>query len=256
MGDRYDMLRRSGQRPEFFSCTPEQEGAYLRRADVVVARRDEEARYFDSVTGRNSAIVIPHIEDPHFVDKRFDRLENVGMVASPNRINLASLRQFVEAVDRLCGEARRPFTVHVAGRVSDMVGKLPPEEAGVFRKPLVHLHGFVPDIGSFYRAMDVIVSPVTVGTGINVKTVQAMAFGMPLVTTKSGSKGIETAEPMHIHADVESLVRGLLALVKNPDDLNRLARVSRERYDAFHRAADESMRSMLRHKKLIGLGGD
>jgi hypothetical protein len=60
MGDRYEMLRANGQPSEFFSCTPAEEGAYLRRADVVVARRDEEARSFDSVTGRNTAVVIPH----------------------------------------------------------------------------------------------------------------------------------------------------------------------------------------------------
>ena len=107
MGDRYEMLRSNGQPLEFFSCTPQEEGAYLRRADVVVARRDEEAHYFDSVTGRNTAIVIPYFEDPHYLDKAFNDWRwrwgwrrHVGIVASPNRINLAIVRECLEAIDR------------------------------------------------------------------------------------------------------------------------------------------------------------
>ena len=47
MADRYEMLRSNGQPLEFFSCTSQEEGAYLRRADIVIARRDEEAHYFE-----------------------------------------------------------------------------------------------------------------------------------------------------------------------------------------------------------------
>ena len=82
MADRYEMLRKNGQPLEFFSCTPQEEGAYLRRADIVVARRDEEAHYFDSVTGRNTAVVMPYFEDPHYLYKAFNTLRHVGIVAS------------------------------------------------------------------------------------------------------------------------------------------------------------------------------
>src|SRR5262249_14234006 len=105
MGDRYEMLRSNGQPLEFFSCTLQEEGAYLRRADVVVARRDEEAHYFDSVTGRKTATVIPYFEDSHYLDKAFnDRRwrwrRHVGIVASANRINLTCVRECLQAIDR------------------------------------------------------------------------------------------------------------------------------------------------------------
>jgi GT2 family glycosyltransferase/SAM-dependent methyltransferase len=249
MGGRYDMLRANGQPIEFFSCSPEEEGAYLRRADLVVARREEEARYFNCVTGRNSAIVIPYFEEPHFIKKRFDQLANVGLVASPNRINLAIVKEFLEIVARQCGN-ECPFTVNVAGQVKNMVEELPRAEAKTFQAPWVRLHGFVPDIGSFYREMDAIVSPITMGTGINVKTVQAMAFGMPLLTTRWGGKGIETDEPMHNYPDVDSLVRGLLSVAKRPEELDRLAQVSRDRYKMFYHAAFAGIAFLFGHKKL------
>jgi GT2 family glycosyltransferase/glycosyltransferase involved in cell wall biosynthesis len=233
MGDRHEMLRQKGQPVEFFSCTPDEEGRYLRRADVVVARRSEEAHYFDSVTGRKSAIVIPHVEEPRFIERHFGPVRTVAMVASANRINLAITLELLKALANRERTATLPFRLHIAGEVSAMVKDLPSHQAGLFSRPWVELHGFVPDIGAFYRAGDLVISPVTMGTGINVKTVQAMAFGMPLLATAWGTKGIETGHPMHSHQDVSSLVDGLLAIADDTAALNELARISRERYKHF-----------------------
>ena len=83
---------------EFFSCSPEDEGRYLRRADIVIARREEEARYFNEVSGQDSAIVIPHVEPPHFLQRSFEGVHAVGLVASANRINLDLVTDFLHAV--------------------------------------------------------------------------------------------------------------------------------------------------------------
>jgi GT2 family glycosyltransferase/glycosyltransferase involved in cell wall biosynthesis len=235
MGDRYEMLRKNGQPLEFFSCTPEQEGAYLRRADVVVARRAQEAEYFNSVSQRQTAIVIPHFEEPRFQERRFDVLRNVGLVASANRINLAIMLDFVESVARAAPDGKAPFQVHIAGQVRDMICDLPSVDQVAFARGWITLHGFVPDIADFYAQMDLIVSPVTMGTGINVKTVQAMAFGMPLLTTAWGCKGIETGDPMHSFATLDDLVRGLMEVRSRPEVLEHLAQVSRNRYTCFLR---------------------
>ncbi|MBS7541832.1 glycosyltransferase [Ancylobacter oerskovii] len=244
MGDRYEMLRRNGQPLEFFSCSPEEEGAYLRRADLVVARRAEEAEYFNSVTGRQTAIVIPHVEEARFLDRAFTKMTDVGMVASANRINLAIALQLLQAIERQLDGRPSPFTLHIAGQVRDMVQDLAPEDAELFTRPWVKLHGFVPDIGTFYADADVVVSPVTMGTGINVKTVQAMAYGMPLLTTKWGGKGIETGDPMHGHEDLDALVASLLKLAEDPAPLSALAETSRRRYQAFYDASIRAMEGM------------
>jgi GT2 family glycosyltransferase/glycosyltransferase involved in cell wall biosynthesis len=250
MGNRYEMLRQNGQRSEFFSCTPEEEGNYLRRADVVIARREEEARYFDDVTGKRTATVIPYVDKPQFLNKTFEHVRNVGMVASANRINLTLVREFLETLDGRLAGAACPFRVNVAGQVKKMID-LPRGENSVFRRPWVCMHGFVQDIGKFYAEMDLILSPVTIGTGINVKTVEAMAYGMPLLTTLCGSKGIETGNPMHCHADLDTLTESLLTIFKNPSELERLSAVSRERYTLFFEAAMKTMRSLFQHEKLM-----
>jgi glycosyltransferase involved in cell wall biosynthesis len=252
MGERYEMLRANGQPLEFFSCSTEEEGAYLRRADIVIARRAAEARYFNQVSGCETAVVIPHVEPPRFLDRRFSRLKNVGMVASANQINQTIVRECLGTVERKLQGAACEFTVHIAGEIRDLVERFPIGERAVFHKPWVRMHGFVPDISEFYRRMDLILSPVTMGTGINIKTVQAMAFGMPLLTTDCGSKGIETGDPMHEHSNLDALVTSLLALAERPGELQRLARLSRDHYTRFYNEGVGALDNLFAHPKLAG----
>lgn len=246
MGGRYEMLRENGQPLEFFSCSPQEEGEYLRRADVVVAMRAEEASYFDDVSGRATSIVIPHIERRRFIDRNFSRIENVGVVASPNRINLAVVSELVKTLVTREQHAPIPFTLHIAGQIREMVRSLPSREQEWFDRPWIKLHGFVPDIGEFYRAMDVVISPVTMGTGINIKTVEALAYGMPLLSTAWGSKGIETSEPMHLHANLDSLSKSLFDICRNPLRLQQLAVASRTTYEKFYNDTVRSIDLLMR----------
>lgn len=251
MGNRYDMLRANGLPLEFFSCTPEEEGVYLRRADIVLARRQEEARYFDEVSGCRSAIVVPHFEPATFIDRNWEKgARHVGIVASANNVNLQMVHDCIVAIDRQLDGRPCPFILRIAGEVRDIVERLPEDQRKVFGKPWVEMTGFVKDIGEFYRSVDLILSPVTVGTGINVKTVQAMAFGMPLLTTQCGSKGIESGDPRHGHDGMADLVESLLEIVEQPAELHRLAEVSRTTYTRFHEQADSNMRSIFLHAKL------
>lgn len=232
MGARYAALKARGLKPEFFSCSPEDEGAYLRRADIVVARRAEEAEYFNQVSGTATAIVIPHVEPPHFMERRFEAVRSVGMVASANRINLDLATNFLLAIQ--AREQMPPFRIKIAGEVASMVGELSPEKRAVFDAPWVEMLGFVDDIADFYASVDVVVSPVTLGTGINVKTVQAMSYGMPLVTTAFGCKGIESGHPMHSGSTENDVIASLFLLHQQPERLEELAECSRKCYLAFY----------------------
>ncbi len=176
----------------------------------------------------------------------------MGIVASANFINLAMLREWLETIDQHLQGRRCPFIVNVAGQVKEMVERLPEEERSVFQRPWVRLLGYVPDICAFYESVDLVLSPVTMGTGVNIKTVQAMAYGMPLLSTLHGSKGIETGDPMHEHRNLVSLAVALFAIIDQPEELRRLANVSRERYKRFYADGLSAMDTLFAHAKLKG----
>jgi hypothetical protein len=160
------------------------------------------------------------------------------------------VRECLEAIDRRFGQAKNSFTVHVAGQVGDMVTLLPEKQAAVFRRPWVQLRGFVPEIRSFYEELDIVLSPVIAGTGINVKSVEAMAYGLPLLSTLCGCKGIETGDPMHNHMSVDALTASLFDIAKRPSELERLADLSRGRYLRFYGDNYNTLNRLLAHPKL------
>lgn len=253
MGSRSEMLRLNKLPIGHFSCTPEEEGTYLRRADLVIGITDEEARYFETVSGQKNAVVISHITSPKFLNKKFSSLDNIGIVASNNQFNLAVVQKFLESINRyLQKEEELPFVIHVAGEVNQAVAKrIFDSKMNVFKKSWVNMHGYVPNITEFYSQMDLIVSPMLCGTGINIKTVEAMAHGMPLLTTVHGSRGMDLNDEMHHHKDIDSLVNSLFFIRKSPaDELQRLADLSREKYMQFHEKNEGGCNLLFAHPRL------
>lgn len=76
-----------------------------------------------------------------------------------------------------------------------VVGSNPPESLLKLAKddPSLIVTGFVKDIREYFFKTMVFVSPLLVGGGIIVKNLQAMSYGLPVVTTSIGNEGIEAA---------------------------------------------------------------
>lgn len=254
MANRTKMLRLNNLSIGQFSCSVAEEAAYLQRAHMVIGITDEETEYFKQM-GQNNSLTISHIETPRFLQKKYGVLRNVGIVASNNRFNRAMLLLFLEAVNKQLQDSNEsPFTVHIVGEIKTGVRRrqyLSPRMR-VFRKPWVINHGFVEDISQFYDQMDLIVSPMMCGTGINIKMVEALAYGMPLLTTQYGARGIETNDPMHQHADIDALVTHLFDMNNKPNELERLAAISQTIYLQFCMKNQAGLGALFNHAKLIG----
>lgn len=249
MGNRHDILRSKGARVGFFSCTQDDEAAYLKRADVVFARNEAEARYFDSIVGKSCSIVVPHFEPPRFKTEVPEKLRKIGIVASANDINHLIATEFINTCRLNFGDSNWPFVLCIAGNIKQLI-----ETEQWFidwdsRYEVIQLKGFVKQISEFYHEVDLIVSPVTIGTGINVKTVEALAYGMPLVTTKIGSRGIATNEYQYNHESLGDIVASVMKICNNPSELKRLTLVAKDTYTDFYSTASEALLRGVRDSK-------
>ncbi|MFI0845996.1 WecB/TagA/CpsF family glycosyltransferase [Mesorhizobium sp. IMUNJ 23232] len=59
------------------------------------------------------------------------------------------------------------------------------------RQANVRFEGFVPDAGDFLRQCRVVAIPSTVGSGIQIKTIETLALGVPTVATPVAMRGID-----------------------------------------------------------------
>lgn len=70
-----------------------------------------------------------------------------------------------------------------------VVGSNPPPEFSEYSSTGVRVLGFVPDLDSIVAGCRVFVAPIRFGSGVNGKIGEALAYGLPVVTTTIGAEG-------------------------------------------------------------------
>lgn len=109
--------------------------------------------------------------------------------------------------------------------------------------PGVRLTGFVEDLESEYKSASVFAAPILAGGGIIVKILDAMAAGVPVVTTSFGNEVIraESGKDILVADSPEGFSRALVTLLKDPELRNALAERGQR-----HLAANFSEESLIR----------
>jgi polysaccharide biosynthesis protein PslH len=81
-----------------------------------------------------------------------------------------------------------------------IVGSSPPAEVVEYKRdPSIIVTGFVDDLRDYYAKGQVFVVPILRGAGVRVKIYEAMAAGIPIVSTGLGAEGIEVSDGKDIY---------------------------------------------------------
>jgi polysaccharide biosynthesis protein PslH len=100
-----------------------------------------------------------------------------------------------------------------------IVGKDPPREMSALdAHPNIEVTGFVPDIRPYLHAAAVAAAPLTYGAGIQNKILEAMACGIPVVTTSKAASALlaRADEDLMIANDPETFARKVVHLMQQP----------------------------------------
>ena len=202
------------------------------RADVVVALQSDEAAYFRALVrpGTEVAVVPPIIpRGPHRPARRAGKLK-IGYFGSANWVNEHNLH------DYLIAWLRQPILsdqsqLLIAGGLCQTLPAFVPVEIVAAAAP--ELLGYQDDLASFFRRCDVIVNPERGGTGIKIKTLEAMAASVPVLTTRHGAVGLDSSSRFHAATDAEELAELTAELLGDSDLLEQLRRETAEVYDRF-----------------------
>ena len=210
--NRHDLYQGKRFAGGFFSCTAEDEKTYVSRADAIFALTDLEKDYFSALRGPQGIFEIPFASPTISMLSRdggsTEGKRLFGMVLSANDLNLASLSDFIKAVDKEYGR-HPPFTVTVAGGIHKIAYRYFPHRIPAFCRRWLKYLGEVSDINAFYELPDAVVVPVISGSGMAIKFAEAISRGLPTISTVAGSRGHATTNPLHNLPNNSELVRVL-----------------------------------------------
>ena len=119
-----------------------------------------------------------------------------------------------------------------------IVGSAPPTELlNLARTPAIEVTGYLADIRPAIASGAVAVCPVTVKVGIQNKILEAMALGVPVVSTAAGAVGLNTrfGTDMLIGRDSDELAQHISAVLGDDSLRRRLALAGRQYVEAHHR---------------------
>jgi glycosyltransferase involved in cell wall biosynthesis len=190
---------------EHFPLSVHQEAALLKKYDLAICIQQEEYRSVCSWIGAGITVCVPH---PVNVTPRNIRNPplGIGLVASNWHPNVYGLVDFIKACWPLV--RRTGAHLHVYGGVCSAI------RADL---PAVTFHGFKEDLGECYDNLDIVINPVTYGAGLKIKSLEALANGLPLVTMPEGASGIEEqdGQGLFIASDWDDFAQILVELTQD-----------------------------------------
>ncbi len=221
-----------GQRRTGFSTTPEQEAIGLDRADIVLAIQDLERERFETRTKTEVVTVGHHVP---LIEARANVFEGRLMfLGSRNQANVDAIEWFLTAVwPRVSGRAK----LLIAGSICEMI-EVP---AGVEQMPVV------PDLSDAYDPADIVIVPVRFGTGLKIKTIEALGRAKPVISTRVGAEGLEHGHGTAILvADgAEAFAAAISSLIDDAVRREALARAGFELARRWNRTSEEAFAAVL-----------
>ncbi len=163
----------SAEDADYFRCV-------IGSSDPAAAAPGERGRVRSvSIPGQTFAVAAPS-ERPSETASSEPAAIDVGLLGSwVWDVNRDGLEWFLRHVVPLLPEE---IEIVVGGKSDRVPGT---------REKNVRFAGFVPDAGDFLRSARVVVIPTTIGSGIQIKTIETIGLGVPLVATKIALRGID-----------------------------------------------------------------
>lgn len=165
------------------------------KVDVVLYPSAEEAKTVKKIAPTiNAAAVCPYVYDD------IEKYSNRAVVEGNKIIFVAGFGHppntdaavwFVQEIYPLI-KAQRPDVMLY------LIGSKPTEQVLQLQSASINVTGYVTDaeLAAHYASARVAVVPLRFGAGVKNKVVEAMAYGVPLITTEVGIQGLEGAEQL------------------------------------------------------------
>lgn len=222
----------------------------VRQCDVILAIQDDEAQWFRKVAPDAQVLTVGHSFNFGQIKPTWREAPKrdlvVGYFGSNNGSNIDAITTFVKTAWPEILKSRPAAELLIGGTIADAESV---RQCATATRVCLRRNFASPD--EFYRAVDLVINPVRFGTGLKIKTVEALAHGRPVVTTSSGRIGVpDSLKPACVAVDqVEQMAQPIVTLLSNPNALLTLSQAAYEL--ANNEFSEERVLSQFRRSLLV-----
>jgi glycosyltransferase involved in cell wall biosynthesis len=101
----------------------------------------------------------------------------------------------------------------------------------------VEVLGEVESARQFFRQLSVLLYPLDQGSGMKVKVLESIASGVPVVTTPSGSEGIDAESGIVVETDDRRLADAAVAILSDAEERRERGRTARASFERLYTPA-------------------
>lgn len=176
-----------------YSITFSGERRGLSRADYVISIQNEEEKYFKKLLKGTKTKVITIGDNHDIVENEIQKNHDICFCGSGNGLNVDALNWFIHDVFPIIIRAIKDCRLIVAGQIC--------EKINIEINKNICLLGLVENIDEVYKECRVVINPIRMGTGLNIKSIEAIVHCKPLVSTTVGARGLKWSQPIISIAD-------------------------------------------------------
>jgi glycosyltransferase involved in cell wall biosynthesis len=204
-------------------------------ADLCIAITPTDAEFIRSQHPGVRTVTLPHVVQIPAEAKR-GASQRCLFVASDNEPNRRGLAWLLREVWPLVVRQNPEIELRVVGNIQ--------VDEGLPRPAEVTFAGVVDNLAEEYLSTAVALVPLRAGSGLKVKLIEALAHGVPVVSTLVGAEGVDVASSgfLRIRDDPKDFAEAIIALA----DLSAWAKRSAEATTfARERYSEEALRAVL-----------
>lgn len=242
LADRYKLFSDNNQPPaDWYSLRRKDEKRALSNADVIWAITEDENSHFRALV-ENKKIEVFTLTHLIPYDKKGGNKssKSVIMIGSENRLNIEGLEWFMNQVWNKLRHYDMEFTFLIAGSICNVL-------EGYVEDDRVRLLGLFDSPDEIYSMGEIFINPMQSGTGLKIKSFEALAHGKFVISTKAGATGLDklVGNGLACSDDPAEWIRQIRALFNDPEEkrkeLKRAEKIIKEMYRSNREVISKSL---------------